>query len=351
MLSERLQKIYADTGADVLLLETDFLRRYCTGYYSSDGWAVIDGQKCVLVVDARYTEEAVKALAGTGVEVVEGVLPEVTRILAPHKTVGVPLPLTSYPEYLRLQKEGHELKDCMPAFVNAMERKSEAEIAHIARACEIAEDAFNALLPEIREGMTETEVAALLEYNMRRLGASGTSFDTICAFGSGSSVPHHETGFTKLRFGDPVLIDFGCKVEGYCSDITRTFLFGDDGKHGDFKKAYAEVLKAHELVKEKVVAGMTGREADAVARGSLKAAGLDKYFTHSLGHGIGLNIHEAPALSPRGEEKLENGMVFSDEPGVYFAGEFGIRIEDSVRLEEGRIISFMNKTERDLVIL
>lgn len=351
MTDEKLRKIYEETGADALYLETDFLRRYITGFYSTDGYVIVDGSSCKYVADLRYFEAAEKALRGSGVEVIEGSYPKALELLENYKTLGVPYPFTDFARAEALKKAGHELTDSMPALRSAMLYKSAEELAHIQRACEIAEDGFLLLLPELKEGMTESEVAALLEYHMRRLGASGTSFETIVAFGANGSVPHHETGNGRLKFGDPVLIDFGCKVEGYCSDITRTFLFGDDNKHGEFKKAYAEVLKAHELVKEKTKAGMTGREADAIARDSLTAAGLGKYFTHSLGHGIGLQIHEYPVLSPRGEEKLQNGMVFSDEPGVYLAGEFGIRIEDSVRMEGGAVKSFMGKTERNLVIL
>lgn len=351
MTDEKLIGIYRETGADALFLETDFLRRYVTGFYSTDGYVIIDGASCKFVADLRYFEAAEKALRGSGIEVIEGSYPKALELLEGYRTLGVPYPFTDYSRADALKKAGHELTDSMPAFRRAMLYKSEAELAHIQKACEIAEDGFLLLLPELKEGMTESEVAALLEYNMRRLGASGTSFETIVAFGANGSVPHHETGRTALRYGDPVLIDFGCKVEGYCSDITRTFLFGDDKRHEEFKRAFAEVYKAHELVKEKTVAGMTGREADAIARNSLKEAGLDKYFTHSLGHGIGLQIHEYPVLSPRGEERLENGMVFSDEPGVYLAGQFGIRIEDSVRMENGRVKSFMSKTERNLVIL
>ncbi|MFR1554990.1 MAG: M24 family metallopeptidase, partial [Coriobacteriales bacterium] len=203
----------------------------------------------------------------------------------------------------------------------------------------------------IKEGMTEAEVAALLEYNMRTLGAYSTSFDTIVAFGPHAAVPHHETGNTRLKFGDEILIDFGCKVDGYCSDITRTVLFGDDKKHGEFKKAYEAVLAAHNLVKEKLTAGMTGGEADAIARDCLEEKGYGKYFTHSLGHGIGLNIHEFPSVRKGGTDVLKNGMVFSDEPGVYLAGEYGVRIEDTVTLKDGKVSSFMHKTDRNLVIL
>jgi Xaa-Pro aminopeptidase len=214
----------------------------------------------------------------------------------------------------------------------------------------IAEDAFIELLPEIKEGMTEMEVAALLEYKMRRLGAQEIAFDTIVAFGAHASVPHYETGLTKLKFGDEILIDFGCKVNGYCSDITRTFLFGDDGKHEDFKKAYACVLAAHNLAKEKIVVGVTGKEADAIARNYLIEQGYGDLFTHSLGHGVGLNIHEAPSISPKGDTVLENGMVFSIEPGVYLEGEFGIRIEDTVTLENGKCKSLMNEGKDPIII-
>ena len=128
-------------------------------------------------------------------------------------------------------------------------------------------------------------------------------------------------------------------------------MFGDDKNHEDFKKAYAAVLAAHQLVKEKVTAGMTGKQADAVAREYLQSQGYGNLFTHSLGHGIGLNVHEAPAVSPRGETVLQNGMVFSDEPGVYEAGQYGIRIEDTVTLKDGKVKSFMSKTDRNLIIL
>ena len=228
--------------------------------------------------------------------------------------------------------------------------KEDYELALIERACSIADRALISLLDSIKEGMSENDVAAHLEYLMRKFGASGTSFETIVAFGENSSVPHHETGMRKLKFGDVILIDYGCKYGGYCSDCTRTYLFGDDKKHEDFKKAYASVLQAHNLVKEQVTCGNTGAEADAVARDYLKKQGLDIYFTHSLGHGIGINVHEFPMLSPKSKDVLLNGMVFSDEPGVYLEGEFGIRIEDSVTLDEGKVVS-LTDTDRKLTVL
>ncbi len=350
MLAEKLRKIYKNSGTDALFIECDFIRRYLTGFYSTDGYVILDESGCKFVADPRYFEAAEKQLRGTAVEVIEGSYALALELLQGKKTVGVPYPFTDVASYERLGKD-FELVDCMPVLREAMIYKSEEELSLIQRACDIAEDGFLELLPALKEGMTESEAAALLEYNMRRHGASGTSFETICAFGPHGSVPHYETGNAKLKFGDAVLIDFGCKVEGYCSDITRTFLFGDDGKHGEFKEAYEAVLAAHDLVRETLVAGMTGREGDAIARDHLKKFGLEKYFTHSLGHGIGLQIHEYPNLSPRSEQKIENGMVFSDEPGVYIAGVLGIRIEDSMYMKGGRTHSFMKKTEKKLLVL
>jgi Xaa-Pro aminopeptidase len=273
-----------------------------------------------------------------------------TELLNGYGSVAIPFERTVAPEYLQFKDSGFQLVDSMPALKVSMSVKDENEITNIKLACVAADNAFMQLLPQIKEGMTENDVAALLEYLMRRNGASGTSFETICAFGVNSSVPHHETGNSKLAFGDIVLIDFGCKVNGYCSDCTRTFLFGDDKKHGEFIKTYDRVLQAHMLAKQSIVPNMTGKQADAVARDYLKGYGLDTYFTHSLGHGIGVNIHEYPFLSPSSADKLVDNMVFSDEPGVYFKGQFGIRIEDTVMLSDGKIVSLTN-TDKKLLIL
>lgn len=353
MVETNGKKIFDAVGADAVFTTCEYLKRYITGFLTEGGFVLTDKDGTTLYTDARYTEAAEKLLKGTEVRVKEMDRFSNTpaELLKKYKTVGIAFEETFYPEYKKLSDMGLTLVDSSPAFRSCMAIKNEWELKNIARACDIAEEGFLKLLPEIKEDMTESEVAALLEYNMRTLGAYSTSFDTIVAFGAHAAVPHHVTGDTKLRFGDEILIDFGCKVDGYCSDITRTFLFGDDGKHAEFKKAYAAVLAAHELVKEKLKAGMTGGDGDAIARNYLESKGYGKYFTHSLGHGIGLNIHEFPFVRRGGEDVLENGMVFSDEPGVYLAGEYGIRIEDTITLKGGSVVSFMHKTDRNLVIL
>ncbi len=345
------KKILQLCDAEAVYTSCEFMMRYLIGFAAENGCVVVDKTGSTLYTDMRYAEAAEKLFAGTDVTVAMYKRDEVLARLAAYKSVGISFNQTAHIEYLTLEKAGVTMVNVDDAFNTAMMVKNEWELDNIAKACEIAENALNELLLEIKEGMSEMEVAALLEYKMRKLGAEGLSFPTIVAFGAHAAIPHHETGTAKLQFGDEILIDFGCKVNGYCSDITRTFLFGDDGKHDAFKKAYESVLKAHNLAQEKIVAGMTGKEADAIARDSLKADGYGELFTHSLGHGIGLNVHEQPGVSPRGETPLTDGMVFSDEPGVYVAGQYGIRIEDTVTLKNGKVMSFMSKTKKDLIIL
>lgn len=345
------KKVWEHCGCRAVYTSCEYLIRYVTGFVAENGCVIVDKDGTTLYTDMRYMEAAEKFFVGTDVTPALYKRDEVLARLAAYDSVGVSFNETAHVEYLALEKAGVKMQNVDEKLAQVMAVKNGWELENIAKACEIAELAFLALLPQIQAGMTETEVAALLEYEMRKRGAQGLSFETIVAFGAHAAIPHHETGDAKLQFGDEILIDFGCKVNGYCSDITRTFLFGDDGRHEEFKKAYAHVLAAHELAKEKIVAGMDGVQADAIARDYLKENGYGELFTHSLGHGIGLNVHEFPSVSPKGKAVLENGMVFSDEPGVYKAGEYGVRIEDTVTLKDGKIYSFMSKTDRNLIIL
>ncbi len=337
--------------ADGMLTEAADLRAYLTGFESSFGFVYTDAQESLFFTDPRYAEGAKEALKNEfiGVMVAKNEDSVFDYIKSKKvKKLAVPLERLTHPEYEKLRRK-FKLTDSTPVFREAMSVKSEEELDKIAKACEIAERAYGMLLAELKEGMTENETAGYLEYLMRKCGAQDRSFETIAAFGRNSSVPHHAPDDTRLKSGMPVLLDFGCKVGGYCSDITRTLWFG--GKPDEeFADVYGSVLKAHELAKEQIHAGMKGKDADAIARNYLQSRELDKFFTHSLGHGIGINIHEYPTLSPKGEGVLKDGMVFSIEPGVYFEGKFGIRIEDSVRLENGKVVSFM-KSDKNLLVL
>ena len=350
MLIERSKKVLNDSGADMLFITAPDLRFYLTGFASSDGLVVADKNGTSFYTDARYLEAAKNALSGSGINVAEVPKGGYMSLADGAGRLAAAFDRITADEYVALTSRAKQVVNCTNEFNAAMSIKDEGELAAIKKACEIADRAYTDMLGAFKEGMTENDAAAELEYCMRKFGASGTSFETIMAFGEGSSVPHHETGERKLKFGDVILMDFGCKWGGYCSDCTRTFLFGDDKKHEQFKSVYAKVLEAHMAAKRNITTGMTGREADETARSVLRGYGLDKFFTHSLGHGIGINIHEFPYLAPRRDNVLRDGMVFSDEPGVYFEGDFGIRIEDSVTLSEGRVVSLTN-TDKQLLIL
>lgn len=351
MVNNIAQNVFKSVGCEALVTTQNDLRFYLTGFQSSFGAVVTDAYGTTFYTDSRYLEAAEKLLADSGITVKEyprGV--KLCDLLKGYKSLGMPFDRITANEYKDFASHGYELVDSAAAFRAAMAVKSQSEIQNITLACNATDKAFWELLPQIKEGMTENEVAALLEYLMRKHGASGTSFETICAFGANGSVPHHETGTAKLKFGDAVLLDFGCKINGYCSDCTRTFLFGDDGKHGEFKELYEKVLTAHMLVKEQFCAGMTGKQGDAIARDYLAKYDLAKYFTHSLGHSLGINIHESPNLTPTDESVFMDGMVFSDEPGVYIAGKIGIRIEDTVTLSGGKVQSLTN-SDKKLIVL
>ncbi len=348
---DNAKSIFESLNADVVLTSAEDLRFYLTGFQSTFGYVITDKNGTTFYTDTRYIESAQKRLAGTGISV--QVLERgatAYSLLKGYKKVAIPLESTYAPVYNKLLSLGYEIVDSSPAFVKEMAVKSEEELKNIKQSCIIADKAIEALYPQIKEGVTENELAALLEYTMRILGAEGTSFNTICAFGKNGSVPHYETGAAKLKFGDIILIDYGCKVNGYCSDSTRTFLFGDDGQHEEFKKTYQIVLDSQKLAKEKITSGITGKVADGYVRDYLAKYGLDKYFTHSLGHGLGVNIHEYPRLSPGSSDILEDNMVFSDEPGVYFEDGYGIRIEDSITLKDGKVVS-LTESDKNLLIL
>ncbi len=216
MIQTNGKKIFEAVGADAVFTTCDYLRD--TSPVFSRRAASSSRQRRHHHVHGRpLYRGGGKGLAGTEVRVAEmdRFANTPTELLKKYKTVGIPFELTFYPEYKKLSELGISLVDSMPAFRKCMAVKNESELAAIAKACDIAEEGFLKLLPEIREGMTESEVAALLEYNMRKLGAYSVSFDTIVAFGPHAAVPHHETGSTKLKFGDEILVDFGCKVDGY----------------------------------------------------------------------------------------------------------------------------------------
>lgn len=252
-----------------------------------------------------------------------------------------------YRDYKKLADTPYKFAGVSQAIEALRAVKTEDEISRIKAAQAITDDAFAYIINEVREGMTEAELRAKLDAYMISRGAS-IAFDTIAAFGENTSKPHAHPGERKLKRGDPITLDFGAKLKGYCSDMTRSFFFGKpEEKH---LKIYNLVLEAQQRALDGLKAGQTGIEGDALAREVFAREGLEGYFTHSLGHSLGVDIHETPRLSPRYPGVIPAGAVLSVEPGLYFPGEFGVRIEDIVVFEKNGIYN-LTKSPKTPIIL
>ncbi len=317
---------------------------YYIGIYVEDGFLVVQNDKRYLITDGRYIESA-RATAKAECYLLNQVSLKDLLLRLQVSSVGLVYGYTSVLLYEQLVGLGYSVYDYTLEYNELSAIKIERQLSSIKKACAISEQAFLKTLPLVKEGITELELSGELEYNFKKLGGS-VGFETIVAFDKGSSVPHYKTGNVKLKKDMPVLMDFGCRYEGFLSDMTRTFYFGTPSE--DFINVYEAVKKAHLITAQTVKAGITCLEADKVARDCLREFDYDKYFTHSTGHGIGVKIHEYPTLNTKSQTVLKNGMVFSIEPGVYLEGKFGVRIEDTFTIENGKCISLM-KTDKDLI--
>jgi Xaa-Pro aminopeptidase len=224
--------------------------------------------------------------------------------------------------------------------------KDREELALLTRAIEISDEAFEEISAAIEPGVTEREVAWKLEKAMRERGAENIAFDVIVGAGPNGALPHHRADDTVIKAGEAVVIDMGATYEGYCSDLTRTIVLGEPDE--TFRRVYETVLQAQVEAEERVTAGTTGAETDAISRSIISEAGFGDNFGHGLGHGVGLAVHESPTVAPRSEEPLEDGMAFTIEPGIYLSGWGGVRIEDIVILENGRARVMSKAAKLDL---
>jgi len=330
----RLRQLLQKEKIEALLVTNPVNVVYLSGFTGTAGMLLITEQDAWLLTDFRYLEQAeaqapaftVTDTAGDGwkriAELLGGTGVSALAVEADHLTVKEFTALAAACADLRLQETDSPVK-----VVRRI--KSKAEIDAIARAQALTDEAFAHLLRQMKAGMTEAEIALEAEFFLRRRGAGGMSFAMIVASGARSALPHGVASQKKLAPGDAVVLDFGCVVDGYCSDMTRTVFIGDVSDRQ--RQVYNAVLAAQKNALERLRAGLSGREGDALARDVLQGLGWAEYFGHGLGHGVGLEIHEAPRLSPAaGDVVLGPGMVVTVEPGVYFKGEFGIRIEDMV---------------------
>ena len=333
----RIRDMLREQKLDALLVTEPSNRRYISGFTGTSGLVVITPAAAWLLTDFRYVEQAGEQAPFFEVVEHQGEAVHTLKELlnkAGVRQLGFDQNHLVYGEYQRLQEALNPIR--LVPTAEWVERlryvKDPEEIRLIRKAVAIADQAFEHVLNILRPGIRECDVAAEIEYKMRRLGASGPAFDTIVASGPRSALPHGVASERVLQAGDMITLDFGARYQGYCSDLTRTVALGrvDD----KLREIYRIVLEAQLKGLAEIRPGMTGREADAVVRSYISERGYGEAFGHGTGHAIGLDIHEAPSLSRRSESTLEKGMVLTVEPGIYLPGLGGVRIEDDVLLTE-----------------
>jgi Xaa-Pro aminopeptidase len=356
-MSSRAERLIADLrvpGIDAILVTENVNVRYLTGYTGSNGVALVGPETRTFVTDFRYVEQAADEVdpsfdrrRGT-----QDLLEGLHESLPPGDLrLGFEEAHVTVRQYARLRAvlPGRiELVGVVGLVEGLRAIKEPGEVAAIGAAAELADAAFEHLIGYGLIGRTERELAVVLEFEMRRRGAERPSFDPIVAGGPHGARPHATPRETEIRRGELVVIDWGAELDGYCSDCTRTLAAGEP--EGQARNIYQLVLEAQLAGLDAVAPGAIGRDVDAVARAVIDAAGHGDEFGHGLGHGVGLEVHEAPRLGQRSEDELAPGNVLTVEPGVYLPGELGVRIEDLVVVtEDGRRV--LTSIPKDLTVV
>ena len=350
----KLRTGLAETQAEALLVVDLDNVRYLTGFSGSNGQVLITPESAQFFTDGRYRARAQQTVQGAEVIVYSDSLfaPLRERLAAEDvKRLGIEASAMTIADHHRYagKLDGFELVATTGVVEKLRRAKDDDEMELLRRAVEITDSAFEWILDRLMGGPTEREVALELEVKMRQDGADEVSFTPIVGSGPLSAHIHHTPSDRQLEPGDLVLMDFGCRVEGYCSDLTRTVCLG--GASSAQKEMYATVLSAQLAGLEAVGAGVPTRQADAAARSVIDAAGHADDFGHGLGHGLGLNVHEAPRLHWSSEETLAVGDVCTVEPGVYVIGSGGVRIEDDVLITEAGAEALNQAPKKELLEL
>lgn len=325
---------------------------YLTSYHSSNCYILLVGNDKYFFTDLRYYEEARKKLKNFKVvEISKNPLNTILKVLKKYKIniLGIEKEKLLYYDYLNIERIFNDYKiiDISKNFKNLRIQKESIEINNIKKALEIANNSFIKLINnDIREGVTEKEVATKLEYYMKELGAEEKSFDTICAFGLNTSMPHAHITDKKLKNHDLITIDFGCIYNGYMSDTTRTFGFGT--LDNEIKKTYSVVLENNLLITDMIKEGCSCSYLDKKSREHLLKFFDISTIKHSLGHGVGIEIHENPFLSIKSDEILKENEIVTVEPGVYLEN-YGIRIEDMILVKKNDKIKLSEMFENKLI--
>ena len=329
---------------------------YLTEGYTGEGVVFLAGETRVIITDFRYTEQAERQAAGFRVEMTEKgrnhnrILTELAKEKGSTE-LRAETNYLSVDDFEALRSALGEEISCVPlnwAPQKIREVKTPAEVVAIRKACAITSEAFDAILPKIRPGMTEKELQIELDFTMLRLGADEFAFDTIIASGENGSLCHAIPGASTLKAGDMITMDFGAKVGGYCSDMTRTVALGKPSE--EMRRVYDTVLRAQTMCEDALMAGKTGVEVDKLARDYIDARGYAGRFGHGLGHSVGIDIHEEPRLSQTCTDVLKAGVVITVEPGVYLPGVGGVRIENTCLVKENGCEP-LTTVDKQLIIL
>ena len=348
----RLRVAVEEKGLDAILISQPENVRYLSGFTGSSGWLLISKQNAVLATDFRYTEQAKGESPDFRITQIKQQLhdwlPGIVSDLGWH-SLGFEASSISYDSYYNLD-EAIKTKQVNLKFIpttGMVEQlrsiKEPEELVFIKKAVELTDAVFEQAKSVIRPGIMEKEAAWEIEKSFRQEGSEGIPFEIIVASGSNSALPHAQPTEKIICSGEPVLIDMGARINGYCSDFSRTIFLGKPNK--TFRDLYDVVLEAQITAIEKIKSNMNASQADHFARSVIEQAGYGDCFGHGLGHGVGLAVHESPTINPSSSDSLTDGMVFTVEPGIYLAGQGGVRIEDLVVLENGKakVLSQGNK--------
>lgn len=349
---QRLREVMDSKGLEALWIDSEYNRRYLTGFTGSAGYVLMTKDRAILLTDFRYMTQAPQQ--ATGFEVIEHakVSDTLRGLLADMniKQLGFEQDHTTFAAYTALAQDLSpvELVPVSSIIEDIRMIKDAEEMQTMREAAALADRTFSHILNYLKPGVSEQDIALEMEFFMRKNGASGTSFDTIVASGERSALPHGVASEKLLQPNELITMDFGALYKGYCSDITRTVMLGAPSDKQ--KEIYDIVLEAQLYALEHIRPGMTGREADALSRDIISKYGYGPNFGHSLGHGVGMEIHEFPRLAKTGDTVLTPGMVVTVEPGIYIPGFGGVRIEDDIIITETGIEIITHST-KDLLVL
>lgn len=349
---ERLRKVLKKNQVEALLITNPYNRRYLTGFTGSSGIVIVTENRALLITDFRYTQQATDQT--TDYDIIEhkqSIYKEAVQQLKKMQInqVGFEKTDVTYATYEQFNHDANLEWIPTTGIVEQLRLiKTEEEVRILKDAAKIADAAFDHILTFIKPGITEIEVSNELEFFMRKQGATSSSFDIIVASGYRSALPHGVASDKKIETGELVTMDFGALFQGYCSDITRTVAIGEIS--AQLKEIYDTVLQAQLKGVDGIKAGMSGAEADALTRDYISAKGYGDYFGHSTGHGVGLEVHEGPALSIKSDQTLEAGMIVTVEPGIYVPNIGGCRIEDDL-LVTNTGNERLNHSSKDLIII